>query len=640
MTDYNDYMEVGLYREEEDVVGTAGGGDSMKVILSQPIATNCHVLLRNKPLGHGYNNGVEDIEVTVGAHTGDHITANIASISSTRKIITLDANTWDGETVMVRYYSSGYGTRYWMSSVDDGDYPRAEHPDNILSTYNRKGHINPLEAGMVFDNAMGRQDAVTVTAGETTVLEYDMSDGSSTGNWSFSGKRPYYVTCVRVEAKESDMDTTKGVKVHIYEDGNEIVKQGGFAGIIINDTDNWLTSEYTDGVDTWYSANIYLGMMLCSDLKVTVETNGGNGDLANFHTFVMGWYTPDPLVSSDITESFTYHSVPAPCGLYTEKVYTVDSNISIDTEPRYLPEMDASLRTVPHARNEYNYGIEYIKNLTTDEFVTSSIKEVSDTTIYLDPTAASENDIVEMGYYSYDTLGGVAGLTPKAGDIGRTTDVDGLFRAIDRMDRVDFGKTNFSYGDVAHEFAWNRQFAQLDFGGDYFGQSSIVTNKWVTLLAFDPYNYNARVVDVFNNGVRSDYLDRDVSNIDETPFFVTGMHFACDETAITGGKKYANGIKFKISFHSGTDSVRQLNQSEVIYYPMASSASVGLGEIVPGAIGSSSVNPSNGAGPLFYIPFGLIRCYSFKIDAAVEGGEAFESIHLKELHLSGWMIED
>lgn len=634
MTSYNDYMEVGLYREETGL--TCGAG---VITVSSPVAQNIHILLRNKASGDdpgGPNLGVDWLRNTTDSTWN---AADITGISGA--VISIGAG-HNGDDFNIGYYAMGTGVTAATLAIQDVDKVRAEHPDNILSAYNRKGHVNPLEAGMVFDNAMGRQDAVTVTAGETTILEYDMSDGSSTGTWSFSGKRPYYVTCVRVEAKETDMDTTKGIKVHVYEDGTEVGEQAGAGGIIVNDTDNWLTSEFVDGADTWYSANIYLGMMLCSDLKVTAETNGGNGDVTNFHAFVMGWYVPDSLTIPEVKESFTFHSVPAPCGLYTEKIYTVSSNIGVTTEPRYLPEMDSSLRTVPHARNEYRYGIEYVKNLTTDEFITTAIKEAADIIVYFDPSAATSGDIVEMGYYSYDTLGAVAGLTPKAGDSLRSTDVDGLVRALDRMDRVDFGKTDFSYGDAENEYMWYRQFAQLDFGGDYFGISSEVKNNWVTLLSFDPYNYNARVVDVFHNGVRDDYLDRGSSNIDETPFFVTGMHFACDEVAVDGtNTKHANGIKFKIAFHSGTDSVRQRNQSEVIYYPLASTAGVGLGEPVPGAIGSSSINPSNGAGPFFYIPFGLIRCYSFRIDAAIDGGgEAFDSIHLKELHLNGWMIED
>ena len=486
---------------------------------------------------------------------------------------------------------------------------------------------------------MGRQDAVTVTAGETTILEYDMSDGSSTGDWSFSGKRPYYVTCVRVEAKESDMDTTKGIKVHVYEDGTEVAEQAGVAGIIVNDTDNWLTSEYVDGVDTWYSANIYLGMMLCSDLKVTAETNGApvNGDVTNFHAFVMGWYVPDSLTIPEVKESFTYHTVPAPCGLYTEKIYTVSSNIGVTTEPRYLPEMDTSLRTAPHARNEYRYGIEYAKNLTTNEFITTAIKEAADIIVYFDPTAATDGDIVEMGYYSYDTLGATAGLTPKAGDSLRSTDIDGLVRALDRMDRVDFGKNDFSYGNTNHEYVWHHEmFAKYSIWGDYFGPSSEVSSSWQNLISFDPYNYRSRNL----TRRHKDYLPRSTSLVDETPFFVTGFFFSCDETAVTGGNKYANGVKFKISFHSGSDSVRQRNQSEIIFYPLASTDSTGLGDPVPGALGGAHIlTNDNVDGPVFFLPLGMIRCYSFSVDVAVEPGEAFTSFNQKAVQLQGWMIE-
>jgi hypothetical protein len=633
MTDYENHMELGLYREETDVVA------GTNIVLSFSIATNCHPFFRNKPLGIGYVLGIEDIEVTVGAHAGAHLNAHVVSASGgDQKIIVLDANTWDTETVVVRFYASGYDILPATSTISRlTDKIRAEHPDGILTAYNQKGHVNPLEAGMVFDNAMGSNDAVTITAGETTVLEYDMSDGSSTGTWSFSGNRPYYVTCVRVEAKESDMDTTKGVKVHIYEDGTEIGEQGGAGGIVVNDTDNWLTSEFVDGADTWFSANIFLGMMLCSDFKVTVETNGGNGDLENFHTFVMGWYVPDSLTVSGVKESFTYHSVPAPCGLYMEKIYTVDSNISIDTDPRYLPEMDVSLRTAPHARNEYRYGVEYVKNLTTDEFITSGIKEVSDTAIYFDPSGASENDIVEVGYYGYDSLGAVYGLTPKAGDLLRSTDIDGLIRASDRMDRVDFGKADFSYGNTNHEYVWHHEmFAKYSVWGDYFGPSSVVNSAWQNLISFDPYNYVSRNL----TRRHSDYLSRSTSLVDETPFFVTGFLFTCEKTAITGGNKYANGIKFKISFHSGSDSVRQHNQSEIIYYPLASTAGTGLGEPVPGAMGGAHIITTNNVdGPMFFVPLGMIRCYSFSVDVAVEPGEAFESFNQKLVQLQGWMIE-
>lgn len=604
--------------------------------VAAPVAQNCHTLLRNKPSGDDvYTLGVEWLRNTTDS------TWNAPDITGiVGKIITIGGG-HGSDTFNIGYYAAGSGVAAADRGVQDGDRVRAEHPDNILAAYNCKGHVNPLEAGMVFDNAMGRHWNVAIPLGgaEATLLEYDTSDASSTGNWSFSGKRPFYVTCVRIEIKETNMDTGKGLLIHVYEDGTEVAEQAGVDGIIINDTDNWLLSEFVDGKETWYSANIYLGMMLCSNLEVTAETYLGNGAVSDVHIFAMGWYVPDTDIETGVTESFTYHAVPAPCGLYTEKIYTVDSRISIN--PRYLPTMDASLRTVPHARNEYRYGIEYVKNLTTDEFITSSIKEVSDTNIYFDPTAATDGDIVELGHYSYDTQSPTAGPTPTVGSTARSTNVDGLVRALNRMDRIDFGKTDFSYGDTEHEYMWYRQFAQLDFGWSYFGPSSELKNVWTTVLSFDPYNYNARLVDVFNKGIRSDYLDRGTSNIDETPFFVTGMHFACDETAISGGNKYANGVKFRITFHSGTDSVRQRNQSEIIYYPVASTADIGLGEYVPAAMGSSSINPSHGAGPFFYIPFGILRCYSFRIDAAVEGGgEAFESIHLKQLYLDGWMIED
>ena len=629
MTEYENHMEVGLYREEVDVVA------GTNIVLSYAIATNCHPLLRNKPLGIGYVLGIEDIEVTIGAHAGAHLNANVVSASgANEKIIVLDANTWDTETVVVRYYASGYGVGAANSTISSvSDKVRAEHPDNILSAYNRKGHVNPLEAGMVFDNAMGRVYP-SVTAGEATVLEYDISDGSSTGTWSFSGNRPYYATCVRFEAKESDMDTTKGVKIHVYEDGNEVVEQAGNPGVVINDTDNWLTSEYADGAETWYSANIYLGMMLCSDLKITIETNGGNGDISLSHIFVMGWYVPDSLTTSEVTESFTYHAVPAPCGLYTEKVYTVNPNIGIIPEPRCLHDMDASLRTKPHPRGGYRYGIEYAKNLTTDEFITESIRKVGITIVYFDPSAATAGDIVELGYYSYDTLGVVAGLTPKVGDTIRSTDVDGLVRAIDRMDRIDFLDSNSPY--AGGTYTWSPEmFAEYDTGAGYFGPSTEISSKWYTILSFDPYNYNARKVDVMH----TDYLDRGTSGIDESPFFVNGFYFACDENSVTGGNKYANGLKFKITFHSGTDSVRQRNESELTYYPVASTNGMGIGEPVPGAMGIEDSTPTGGAGAALYIPLGLLRCYSFKVDVAVLPGEAFTTIHKRIAQLHGWMPE-
>ena len=237
---YGSLFQAGLYREETGIVA-AGGTITCEV----PIAWNCHAALQNEAhVTETFNLGFAWVRNTTDSTWN---TVDVSAVSG--RIATIGAGHND-DTFSVGYYAMGTGLNVNTLSAYDGDKARASHPDAIMRAYNRKGHVNPLDAGMVYDHVMGYAKCA-VTGVETTVLEYDYPNGTVTGTWVHANGHPIYVTALRIELLASAIQTTKGIQVHIYEDGTEIGERAGATGIVLNDTENWLTSEFPDGA-AWY----------------------------------------------------------------------------------------------------------------------------------------------------------------------------------------------------------------------------------------------------------------------------------------------------------------------------------------------------------------------------------------------------
>jgi hypothetical protein len=626
MTDLKNPMEVGMYREETGIV-VGSGATTMEIEVDIPIAVNCHTKFRNHALASGYTLGVEDIEVTVGAHTGAHIAGNIASVSSIGKTITLDANTWDGETVTVRYYSAGNSYVYWRASIFDEDIWRAEHLDNIYRALNMKGNLNPTECGYVYDQVMAYRSMPIISNSEVTAVE--KQEENVTGTWSFSNYQPYYVTSVRVEVDESAIQAAKGIRIYIYENGNAMLESGGVAGVVLNDQSGWYASEHDDTVDVWYQANIFLGMLLCDDLKVTVETNAGNTDLAaeDCHVFVSGWHIPDPTTDYEgiITSLNQNFASPSNIGLYRVEVQAADSDLKVSFPiQRIAVYVQDSMRTQPHFRNEFINGVEYAKNLTTDEFVTTAIVSMNDEDLHFSDAHVSVGDMIEVGYYSVTEE--AADSCMADGDRVELGDIEGVVRGCRLLDRCDFGATNFPYGDG--EFEWDTAlFSHIALGG-VDAEGLKITSNWRTLIYFDGLSYDSRQVTGMKFGsTRTSY--------NETPFFLTGVSILMDADAVSGAAHTYDRIVLRLTVNGAPAS--QYGQREVYYLPLCQAT---VYDKAPSPMGTSSDAVADGAGHMFYIPLGLVRCYGVKLDARIEGTDAFESVTYRIAWTSGWIPDD
>lgn len=623
---YSSLFQIGLYREETGIV--AGGGT---ITCEVPIAWNCNAFCQNE------EHATETFKLGFAFIWNDtdsgYITSDVTAVSG--RVATIGAG-HNGDTMNVGYYAAGTGLTANTVSSYDGDYARASHPDALMRAYNSKGHVNPIDAGMVYDHVMGYKRCA-VTASEATELEHDFANSNTTGTWTFTNGHPFYVTSLRVELLTSAIQTTKGIEVHIYESGGEIGYQSGASGIILNDTQNWMTSEFADGAETWYSSTIYLGMLLTDAFKVRIETYNGNTSLSSgeCYLFLSGWHIPDEIATEDddeITEDFAFKSVPAPVGLYTTDVVQAGSDRSITPTLRLCHDMDYSLRTKPHERQEYRYGIEYALNLTTNQYVTTSIWQISTDYIFFGADAVSDDDWIEIGYYAYTTA--LSTLSPGKGDTIRKEHVDALVRAADRVDRIDFGSHVSPYGDGANEFTWHYgQFQEVNYEVEWI-QKPILGPGWQTLIQFDPVNYNSR-----EGAMEHDYTDRDATDIDETPFFLTGFTFECNEDSVDGGLMYDNGVQFRFTFN-GSNNIRQAGQTEVTYYPGATTSNFSYDPAIPGATGCYTNYSSGTTFSLIHIPFGIFRCYSVKVEARVLQGQAFKTVIKRQAYLQGWMIDD
>ena len=310
------------------------------------------------------------------------------------------------------------------------------------------------------------------------------------------------------------------------------------------------------------STTIFLGMLLSTNIKIRLETNGGNTALASgeCYIFLSGWHIPDEIATADdddFTEDFYYKHVPKSLGLYTTSTAQAAADSSVTLSPRLCHDMDDSLRTKPHERQEYRYGIEYVLNLTTSQYVTTSIWQISQDDIFFGADAVAEDDWLEFGYYAYTTA---VTLSPEKGDTILKEHVDGLVRAMDRVDRIDFGSHTSPFGDGANEFTWHYgQFQEVNYALEWI-QKPLIGPAWQTIINFDPDNYNSK-----EGTTLHDYTDRATTEIDETPFFLTGFTFECYEDSVDGGVMYDNGIQFRFTFN-GSGNIRQAGLTEVTYY--------------------------------------------------------------------------
>jgi hypothetical protein len=652
MTGYENQREMGFYREETGLV--IASAVTQRIDTSAPVASNTHADQRNYT-AHGsdtYTLGVRYIEVTTcthgGAHDGAFLAVNISSVTGAN--ITLNANTWDNDTVTVGYYARGTGTTSGTRGIQDSDIWRPEHPDAILKAINSKGNLNPIDSGLIYDQCMcHRRGDDTITAGDGNKIVVDSSGGHSVGTWSFDNTAPFYVVAVRVEVLASDMDTTKGLELKLWVDGSQ-----HSASILLNDTNNWMMNEYNDTVSTWYSANVFLGMLLCTNFKVTLGLYNGNGTISlnSWHVWVSGWHRPD-LLDDETDISYTYFETPTPSGNYREEIFTATSALAVVPNPRCACSIDPALRTNPHYLREFRHGVEFAENLTNGDFITASIVKVTDTKVYFDGQAIAQGDKIRLGYYAHQD-NAATNLSLSLGDMMYGGIADGLCRGVNRMDRIDFGDGNFPYG--TGEYQWHYALFKMSWVAAYYQTQPIIGGNWRTILQFDPTNYNSRVMDTMfpknTEGLLDDYYfdARSDSGIDETPFFITGFFFETEGDSISGSARYNNPIEFSIVLNGS--KLRQGTLETIKYHQMATAFPVEFTEFftdtsdtlqnfrVPAANYAETIDVHDGGGPFFYLPIGMVRCYNFEIKARIKPGEAMTEFGMRQGFIEGWMIRN
>ena len=628
MTSYESHRELGMYRKETNITITG----AHVIPVSRTIAWNCFADFRNKPTGlDTYTLGFEYVHVTTcnhgGAHAGAYIASNITSVNDDDA--TLNAATWDTDVVEVGYYARGDGTAFVDQSFKDGDYQRVEHIDGIYRALDQYGNVNPTESGYVFDQSMAYRVMPAITAATTAVEK--LGDTTVVGTWSFTNQRPYYVTNVRVEVKASAVSAAMGVELRLYEDGVEMLENGGTTGLLINDQQMWV-NKHNDGVDTWYHADVFLGMWLCSDFKATLELYDTQVDIdaGDCCVYVSGWHVPDPVPTyTGLETNWSDYNTPMSVGAYREDIFTASADSAITVGPYIAVWHDAALRTDPHFRGEYRYGIEFVKNLTTDEYVTTYISYMSHTAVSFDAGMVNSGDKLLVGYYAVTIYGDKAYLVGEAGDVLQRGHTDGAIMAANRMDRVDFGKATFPFGVGAFEWHPKLWYHAMYSTGDKTKEGLGLRSNWTTVLNFDVKNYGSRLAS-------SNYKDGQAGTYNETPFFVTGVTVGVDESGVSGAAERPDYIEVKV-WLNGVE-LRQAKETRIRYYPIARAS--GFDESVSAALAVESGEPNDGAGTLFYIPVGMCRCYSLRVDLRVVGGDAFKEVKYRIAQIEGWIVDD
>jgi hypothetical protein len=387
-----------------------------------------------------------------------------------------------------------------------------------------------------------------------------------------------------------------------------------------------------------------LGMALVANPTISVKKVSGNSDFSadEVRIFVSGWHRPDQDPPYDVTISAAAHEtdMPALYGLYRQDVFAA-TQVRISVEPQINVDMMDWARTKPHYREEYRYGIEYAKNLTTGEFVTGAIEKIygynNISYVYFKGSMVSHQDQIELGYYAYFSSN--VNYNPmKAGDLVDRAVVDGLLLAAEKTDRLDFG-ANSPYGENTHYYKYHGVLfgTGMDWSNDdlllEYATVPTITTSWVTVLSFDSVSYNSRTTDYMFR----DYTARSNPDIDETPYFVTELQVLTDGSSMDSTTRDDSYIELRITFNGSP--VSQGGDQQVRYYILGSAEDMG-NYPTPRGLDSDLVANSAEDGHLYYLNFGIFRCYNFKVDMRVVPGQAMTKVQLKWIGLGGWKIYD
>jgi len=625
MVTYENSCEVGLYREETGIV-CAGG----QITVSAPVAWNCHASLRNKPSANDiYTLGVEWL------YNVTDNTWNAIDISAANGLVLTIGAGHNGDTFNLGYYARGMSPP--VMGIVDGDIVRPEHIDAIYRGMDAKGNINPLGSGYVFDQVMAYEGNTAIT-GLTEFVVRTRLDADEEGTWSFENDYPFYVTNIHVEAKKTALQAGKGLDIRFYSGATLLSYGAGGTGIVLNDQQGWWVTEYNDGVDTWYVADLRVGMTYWLDFRVKVGLYNSNSNISagDVRAFISGWHMPDPLPEyASLLTDFSATAAPIRIGAYREEVFTASAINAITVSPPIAFRLDGTLRTVPHHLNAYRNGIEFVYNITTSNFVTDSITSMTSTTVSFNGTMVSPSDTMRIGYYAAREEAFDAPLLD-AGDTILGAHVDGIEAGMAQLDRIDFGKSTFPYGVGEYEWHYSlwKDFVLVS-GSETYPEASEIGAGWTTVLAFDPVSYTSRRLWDDGTYKNPDTL-RNTYGIDETPFFLTGIVVKVDKDAVSGGIRRNDRIALRISLN-GTQ-LRQGGSTTLYYYPMANTASFGN---YPAPLRlDEDYTIADSDCHMFYVPLGIVRCQSIRIDMKVEAATAFTTIRARCTAIEGFIIDE
>jgi len=631
---YGNFMAVGLYREETGIECGAGGGSaSGDITVSTPVELYCHSKFQNAAhveSGETFNLGVAWLRNTTDSTWN---TVDVSAVSG--DAITIGAG-HDTDIFSIGYYAKGTGVAAASQSIQDGDIWRKEHMDNLYTAMNVKGNVDPTECGYVFDNAMAYRSMPAIST--TEVEAVSKQSENIVGTWSFSNYHVYYVTGIRVEVNEAGITPGQGVKVHVYESDAEILESAGSTGIPLNHHSGWWAAEHDDGVGVWYQGQIFLGMCLSSNFKVTIETNGTNPPISagDCRVFLSGWHIPDPVDEADgvLDAQGQDPSSVFTLGAYREEVQEVGSDLTLDFTDQWIAFHTAgAMRTNPHHRGEFMSGVEFCKNLTTDEFITMGIIRIDYNTIQFMPGLATAGDMVEVGYYSINEFSSKWVLAD--GDLMHRAVVDGLILGMKRFDRVDWGDGDFPYGDGEYEWSPNLWYKVVHGEENELYAAPLLTNSWQSLLNFNVEAFESR------DFSSPSHFGSDRSSYNEAPFYLTGITVSMNAVAVSGGATRYDRIILRITVNGAP--VNQGGSRDIFYIPAASASEFAP---VPTPLGVSSqfitsdLSPAVAAEHQLHIPLGLVRAHSVKVEARCDGVVAFDTVHERSCFIEGWMPGD
>jgi hypothetical protein len=317
---------------------------------------------------------------------------------------------------------------------------------------------------------------------------------------------------------------------------------------------------------------------------------------------------------------------PLALGAYRVEAQVVDSDLQVrfDTQ-RIAYYVDGVMRTNPHPLGEFVNGVEYCKNLTTGKYVTNGILRMDHRDIQFTPALVADGDVIEVGYYANNELANKFVMAD--GDPMHRAIVDGLVQGLKRMDRVDFGNNSFPYGDGEYEWTFGLWISAVWADVIYVGSDLGI--GWQTLLHFDVEQWNSRH---FND----DWWGSSRTTYNETPFYLTGISIVMDADAVSAIATHTyDRITLRITINGSP--AKQGGSSEVHYIPLSNANEY---EKIPTPSGTSESIIDDGPGHLFYIPLGIVRAYSIKIDAKVEGVEAFTELSNRGIWIDGWLPDD